>query len=82
MNKLLQDFLNEEMNEHVKCLLLSRITECRNGVATGIYKYEFNRFVVTINCESNEVTIEDDLNPSSDGEGSWPLDEFHSALGQ
>jgi len=80
--KLLQGFLEEEATDHVRKLLLNRISECRTGVVTGVHKYEFNRFIVTVDCDSSQVTIEDDLNPNPDGRGSWPLQEFGSALWQ
>jgi hypothetical protein len=80
--QLLRGFLDEEANDYVRKLLLNRISECRTGSAAGIHKYEFNRFIVTINCDSREVTVEDDLDPGPDGRASWPLEEFGTALWQ
>jgi len=80
--KLLQSFLNEEGSDHVRKLLLGRISECRTGASTGVHKYEFNRFNVTIDCESDQATIEDDLNGGPKGQGSWPLEKFVFALWQ
>ena len=80
--KLLQSFLNEEGSDHVRKLLLGRISDCRTGASTGVHKYEFNRFNVTIDCESDQASIEDDLNPAPKGQGSWPLEKFESALWQ
>jgi hypothetical protein len=72
----------EEASDYVRKLLLKRISECRTGAASGIHKYEFNRFIVTLDCDTNEVTIEDDLNPNPNGRASWSLEEFGSALWQ
>ena len=78
--QLLADFIRFEAIDYVRELLLNRIAQCGTGEAIGIRKYEFNRYDVTIDCNSREVTIEDDLNPEPDGRGSWSLEEFESAL--
>ncbi|WP_143271694.1 hypothetical protein [Bradyrhizobium mercantei] len=80
--QLLQSFLSEEANDYVRQLLLRRISEFRSGASVGVHKFEFNRFIVTIDCELGEATIEDDLNPGPEGKGSGPLESFISALWQ
>ena len=77
---LLQAFLTEEVSDHVRQLLLRYISECRSGTAKGSRRYEFNRFNVTIDCDLDTVTVEDDLNVDPSGQGSWPLEEFSAAL--
>lgn len=81
MNKdLLEAFLKEEANDHVRKLLLRKISECQTGAAIGQHKFEFNRFVVTIDCDSKQAIVEDDLTPGVEGEGRLSIDEFGSAL--
>jgi hypothetical protein len=77
---LLQEFIDEEADENVRQLLLRRIEECRVGIATGVRKYDFNRFIVTIDCESKIATVEDDLDPRSAGKGMVTFEDFRSAL--
>ena len=79
-HKILKSFLEEEANAHVRKLLLRRISDCQTGAAIGCHKYEFNRFMVTIDCDAKEAVIEDDLTPGADGQGRWSLSEFGSAL--
>ncbi len=76
--KLLQSFPNEEGSDHVRKSNL-RVSY---GSFNGCAQFEFNRFNVTIDCESDHATIEDDLNPGPKGQGSWPLEKFVSALWQ
>jgi hypothetical protein len=78
--QLMSDFLRFEATDYVRELLLNRIFQCSTGEARGIRKYEFNRFDVTIDCDTKEVTIEDDLNPEPDGRESWSFEEFAPAL--
>lgn len=81
MNKdLLEAFLKEEANEHVRKILLRKISECRTGAAIGQHKFEFNRFVVTIDCDSKQAIVEDDLTPGAAGENTLSIDELGSAL--
>jgi hypothetical protein len=78
--QLLDSFLREEVTEHVRQLLLRYISDCKTGSALGKRTFEFNRFDVTIDCDAKLVTLEDDLDPGSSGQASWPFDEFASAL--
>lgn len=81
MNKeLLEAFLKEEANDHVRKLLLRKLSECRTGAAIGRHKFEFNRFVVTIDCDLKQAVIEDDLTPGAEGESTLTVDELGSAL--
>lgn len=79
-DELLQRFLEEELNDHVRQILLRRVSECRSGTAFGQQTFEFNRFNVIIDCERNMVTVEDELNPEPTGQGCWPLEEFAAVL--
>jgi hypothetical protein len=77
---LLEAFLKEEANDHVRKLLLRKISECQTGAAIGRHKFEFNRFVVTIDRDSKQAIVEDDLTAGVEGEGRLPIAEFGSAL--
>jgi hypothetical protein len=79
-SQLLERFLREEATEHVRQLLLRRLSECKTGAATGKRAFAFNRFNVTIDCDGKHVTLEDDLDVGLSGKASWPLDEFISTL--
>jgi len=43
-------------------------------------EHAFNCFNVRLNCGSNRVTIEDEINPGGDGKVEVALSEFKSAL--
>lgn len=78
--ELLNSFLNEEADDHVRELLLRQISDCRSGKTVGSRKFDFNRFAVTLNCETRQILLEDDLDAEKSGEGVWPMEEFESAL--
>lgn len=81
MNKeLLQRFLKDEANSHVRNLLVRCISDCRAGLMSGQRSFEFNQFNVTIDCESGTVLVEDELDVAAGGEVRCSLEEFSAAL--
>jgi hypothetical protein len=78
--ELLLRFLEEEESGHVRQLLLRHISDCRAGIVQGRHTFAFNVFNVTIDCESNTVTLEDELDVTPIGEARYSLDEFSAAL--
>lgn len=81
MNKeLLNAFLKQEATDHVRKLLLRKISECRTGAATGQHRFDFNRFIITIDCDSRRAVIEDDLTSGAAGESILSIDDFASML--
>lgn len=75
----IEDFLDEERIIARK-LITDAVNEHYSNSEILSRKFDFNRFKVTLDFVSNTILIEDDLNPSSTGESSLPIDEFLSKL--
>lgn len=73
MKELLEMFIKEDCDQHVKTVLLDAIN-AKTGTC-GIEEFTFNRFNVQLNYGSGEVVIDDELNPD-DGEYRLPLAKF------
>jgi hypothetical protein len=78
--EVVRRFLKDEASSHVRQLLLRHISDCRSGSVHGKRTFEFNQFNVTIDSESNTVTIEDELDADPSGESRCSLEEFSVAL--
>ena len=78
MQSILEQFLKEEANSHVRGIILAAAqVQDRNSVTAKVKsKFEFNRFEVTLNFLDDVVLIEDVLDPASSGELRLPLSEF------
>lgn len=76
---LLKLFVDEEVDAHVRQLLLPFLVDCLGTAAKWRQRtFEFNRFNVVIDCKTRTVTIDDELNVA--GEGCWSLEEFAEAI--
>lgn len=75
---LLEEFLAQECTPHVRRLLVDAIAD----TLTAYHRFEFNRFEVTIDRNSNEVVIEDVLDTSPEGVNRLSIVRFTAALSQ
>lgn len=76
MVSLLEQFLKEEANPHVRGLLLGAVHEHERRPDEAQRKFEFNRFEVTLDFIGDVALIEDVLDPASSGEVRLQLGEF------
>lgn len=82
MISLLEQFLREEANSHVRELLLGAVSAHGVNPATAQQKFEFNRFEVTLDFLGDIALIEDVLDPTESGEVQLQLAEFVNCLSQ
>jgi hypothetical protein len=75
---LLEEFLAQECTPHVRRLLADAIAD----TLTSHHRFEFNRFEVTIDRNSNEVVLEDVLDTSPAGVNRLSLARFAAVLSQ
>ena len=66
---LLQRFIDEECSHHVRGLLQTALRH----VAPSIKRFEFNRFEVSMDRDTQSVLIEDVLDASAVGVERLPL---------
>jgi hypothetical protein len=78
--KLLDIFLSEDGDAHARQKLLDSIREQRTTGTPLVREFNFNRFNVTLNFETKQVFLEDDLTTGPEGERKFSLDEFEKAL--
>ena len=77
---LLEEFLSEDADYHVRSILADAIKGIDLGKTIGLKEFTFNRFNVKLDADAKRAIIEDELNPSEDGEFSCSLDEFKNGL--
>ena len=80
MPNILQQFLSEDCDDGVRQLLLDTIAELNNSRDEVFREFTFNRFNIKLNFGASEVKLEDELDPSPEGEQFLPLDEFRGTL--
>ncbi len=73
---LLEQFLWEEADPHVRGLILGAVHEHERRPDEVQRKFEFNRFEVTLDFIGDVALIEDVLDPGPDGEVRIQLGEF------
>jgi|UniRef100_UPI00378377CB hypothetical protein len=78
-DELLELFIKEDCDQHAQSVLLSAIKE-KTGT-DGIEDFTFNRFNIRLDFGTNQVVIDDDLNPS-DGECRLPLAVFSARVAE
>ncbi len=76
MSDLLEQFVVQECTVQVRRVLEDAIA----GSATPRPRFEFNRFEITIDRETNIVVLEDVLDATQAGTQRVPLAEFATAL--
>lgn len=79
MHSLLEQFLSEEADPHIRKLIADAINGHHLHPEVAQRRFEFNRFEVTLDFENGTVLIEDDWEARTCGEVRFTLDEF---LGQ
>jgi len=79
---LLEQFLKEEADPHVRGLILGAVHEHENRSDEAQRKFEFNRFEVTLDFIGGIAVIEDVLDPAFSGEVRLQLGEFVRRLSQ
>lgn len=80
MSGLLLKFLSEEATPHVRKLILDAVEEQGSFKQRNRYRFEFNRFEVTLDFVHDTATLEDVLDPESSGECRLRLGEFVQCL--
>ena len=84
MQNILEQFLTEEANSHVRRVILAAAQEHERKEALPRSEmtrtFEFNRFEVTLDFAHDLALIADVLNPVPSGELHLPLDEFLARL--
>ncbi|HMG57521.1 MAG TPA: hypothetical protein VK601_28670 [Kofleriaceae bacterium] len=78
MGDLLEQFITQECTAYVRRLLEDAIADS----ATPRPHFEFNRFEITIERQTNIVVLEDVLDATEAGVRRVPLAEFTDALRQ
>lgn len=78
--RLLNEFLAEDCEEHVRKMLISEINTYFTTKADVVREFTFNRFNVRLNFQDGSAKIEDELDTSEDGSFSFSLAEFVAAL--
>jgi hypothetical protein len=78
--KLLDEFLSEDADAYSRQRLFEAIREQRTSGAPIVREYTFNRFNVTLDFGTKEVTLEDDLAVGPQGEYKLSVEEFEKAL--
>ncbi|MDB6068687.1 MAG: hypothetical protein JWR26_4895 [Pedosphaera sp.] len=79
-DKVLEQFLSEDGEAHVRRKLLDAIHSQSLAGSPLLKKYSFNRFIVSLDFETKQVTIEDDLTTGAQGEYKLGMQEFAKAL--
>ena len=72
---LLTEFIEEEVTPEVKSLLLENLNK-----KAGKQEYTFNRFNISVDFESDIVSIEDDLDVGESGLEQVTVSTFFSSL--
>lgn len=80
MSDLLQQFFSEDCDLDVRKLLLDAMAQFVSGGEDVIREFTFNRFNIKLDFGASEVMLEDDLDPSSEGQQTLCLGEFREAL--
>jgi hypothetical protein len=78
--KLLDIFLSEDGDAHARRKLLDSIREQRTTGAPLVREFNFNRFNVTLDFETKQVSLQDDMTTGPEGECRFGLEEFEKAL--
>lgn len=73
---LLEQFITQERTAHVRSLLEDAIAD----LARSRSHFEFDRFEITIDRDTNLVVLEDVLDATDSGICHVPLAEFTAAL--
>ena len=73
-------FFELEFDEDTRRLLLDAIHECEMSNEPIVRSFDFNVHKVTIDGQEATAKVEDDLDPTDDGEETWPLNEFADAV--
>lgn len=73
---LLQEFLIEECDPHVRLLILQALEEVKTPTGMKKREFEFNRFSIALNYADKLVLIQDDLDVSTEGQFQCSIDEF------
>jgi len=79
---LLEQFLKEEANSHVRGLLLGAVGAHKANPDAALQKFEFNRFEITLDFLGDMALIEDVLGPTPSGEVRFELGEFVNCVSQ
>ena len=77
---LLDRFFSEDGDAHARRKLLDTIREHKTSRVTFVRRYTFNRFNLSVNFGTSEVTLEDDLTVGPLGEYKLRLEEFEKEL--
>jgi hypothetical protein len=80
MNKLLKMFLEEEVDEKLRQLLLDDFNNRIKHQDEIKSKFEFNHFELTFDFEKKSVLIEDILDESCAGEAWIDFEEYIDAV--
>lgn len=79
---LLEQFLKEEANSHVRGLLLGAVSAHEENPEAAQQKFGFNRFEITLDFLGDIALIEDVLDPTPSGEVRIELGEFVNCVSQ
>jgi hypothetical protein len=77
---LLEQFLTEECTPFVRNLISDGLEAARAGAGTRRGRFEFNRFEITFDLDTESVLIEDVLDPTEVGAQRVSVTEFVAAL--
>ena len=78
--ELLNTFLSEDGDANVRPKLLDAILKQRAAGTPMIREFTFNRFIVTLDFETRQVLLQDDLTVGPQGEYRLGLEKFERAL--
>ncbi|VWX56030.1 conserved hypothetical protein [Burkholderiales bacterium 8X] len=82
MSSLFMQFLREENTAVFRKLIAAAIVEHEREPAKVNFRFELNRFEVTLDFATGFAFLEDVLDPSSQGEMKVELEEFISQVAQ
>jgi hypothetical protein len=78
INALLLRFIREECAPYVRAVLLQGVSDL--SAPSSVRKYEFNRFELTLDRDSQSVLLEDILDSTEEGQLRFSFAELVAAL--
>jgi len=82
MLSLLKQFLEEDCDAGIRQMLLTEINRHATVRTAVVREFNFNRFDVYLDFQSESVRVDDDLDTSEAGSCTIPMTDFASALNE
>lgn len=82
MNQVLKDFINLELDDYARRLILSAVKKHGNNPGLCREGFEFNVFDVTLDFEKEQVLLENVLEPPGSGFVELELSRFIAIISE